>query len=235
MDFRPRLNEENPDPRVACALVLDVSGSMTGDPITQVNEGLRAFKEEINADALARKRAEILLLTFGGSVEIVQEFCEARELESPDLVATGGTPMGAAIHLALDRIDSRKAQYKEAGLQYFRPWFFLVTDGLPTDMETFKDAVLRLQEEERRQRVAVFTVGVGDGADMDLLGELSKMRQPVRLQGLKFVEMFEWLSTSISAVSHSSEYGTSDEEIVTGGGEAGEQTPLPSPRGWATW
>jgi hypothetical protein len=36
----------NPEPRCACLLLLDTSGSMHGQPITELNAGLTAFKED---------------------------------------------------------------------------------------------------------------------------------------------------------------------------------------------
>jgi hypothetical protein len=58
-DFSPRVNEDNPDPRIACALLLDTSYSMSGKPIEQLNRGFGLFCEEIKKDELAQKRAEI--------------------------------------------------------------------------------------------------------------------------------------------------------------------------------
>lgn len=120
IEFSPRLNDANPDPRVACALLLDVSGSMEGDKITELRNGLRTFCSEVAKDPLARKRTEVLLVTFGGQVNVVQDFTEARDLVPPTLVAGGTTPLGPAILTALERIEARKTQYKDAGLEYFR-------------------------------------------------------------------------------------------------------------------
>ena len=56
---------DNPEPRCPCVLLLDTSGSMQGDPIDQLNAGIRAFKTELMADSLALKRVEISIVTFG--------------------------------------------------------------------------------------------------------------------------------------------------------------------------
>src|SRR3954466_3185052 len=65
---------ENPEPRVPCVLLLDVSGSMAGTPIAELNAGLVAFKDELAAALLAAKRVEVAIVTFGGVVQTVCDF-----------------------------------------------------------------------------------------------------------------------------------------------------------------
>jgi len=112
---------ENPEPRVACVLVLDVSGSMSGRPIDELNAGLVAFKETMTADSLASRRAEMAIITFGGSVEIQTPFTSAEYFTPPTLQVNGHTPMGEAIDRAIDLVAERKRVYKQAGISYYRP------------------------------------------------------------------------------------------------------------------
>ena len=51
--------------------------------------------------------------------------------------------------------------------------------------------------------VRIFPIGIGSGANMTKLAELSPNRPPLRLRGLNFKEFFEWLSRSVSRVSQS--------------------------------
>lgn len=55
----------NPEPRCPCILLLDVSGSMSGRPINELNAGLVTFRDELLADSLALKRVELGIVTFG--------------------------------------------------------------------------------------------------------------------------------------------------------------------------
>jgi uncharacterized protein YegL len=238
-DFAPTVNYDNRDPRVACALLLDVSSSMglsyNGDssdpPIKHLNDGYEALREAISEDPLARKRTEIAVITFGGTEHLAVPFTEGRNLKPQTFTAQGGTPMGAALDLGLDQLLARKQVYKDAGLEYFRPWLFVITDGAPTDGERFTAAAARVREVEAKKGVTVFAVGV-EGADMDTISKLSDVRQPLALKQLKFIELFQWLSASMAAVSQSTA-GSSDSQIA--GNEANEQNPLPSPAGWGTW
>ncbi|MBA3967146.1 MAG: hypothetical protein H0X47_15500, partial [Nitrospirales bacterium] len=56
---------DNPEPRCPCLLLLDISASMNGTPIAELNKGLITFKDELAADQLAMKRVEVAIVTFG--------------------------------------------------------------------------------------------------------------------------------------------------------------------------
>ena len=53
---------DNPEPRVPCMLLLDTSGSMTGQPIDELNEGLITLKDTLAADSLACAQVDVCQL-----------------------------------------------------------------------------------------------------------------------------------------------------------------------------
>lgn len=205
---------DNPEPRCPCVLLLDVSGSMAGAPITELNSGLTVFKDELCADSLAMKRVEVGIVTFG-PVRIETPFTSAESFITPQLHTQGDTPMGAAIHQAIQLLDNRKSEYKANGISYYRPWIFLITDGGPTD--EWKSAAAAVKEGEKSKKFAFFAVGV-KGANMEILSQISD-REPLSLDGLRFRDMFKWLSSSLKSVSQST---------------PGTEVPLAPPKGWAS-
>jgi uncharacterized protein YegL len=209
---------ENPEPRCPCVLLLDTSGSMQGDPIEALNQGLLSLKDELLKNSLAARRVEVAIITFDSNVNIVQDFVTADQFNPPILTAQGLTTMGAGIHKALDMVEERKSLYRANGIAYYRPWVFMITDGEPQGEldHLIEQAAQRLQGDEANKRVAFFTVGV-ENANMMRLNQLA-VRTPLKLKGLNFIEMFVWLSASMSAVSHS---------------QVDEQVALP-PIGWGT-
>jgi uncharacterized protein YegL len=189
---------ENPEPRCPCILLLDTSGSMQGKPIQELNNGLVTFKDELMADPLAAKRVEICIITFG-PVQLVTEFQSAEHFYPPVLEANGDTPIGSAIETALQLLKQRKDEYRSNGISMFRPWVFLITDGGPTD--SWQNAARLLKEGQEQKSFAFFSVGV-EGARMDVLSQISPSK-PLNLKGLRFRDLFTWLSRSMKSVSRS--------------------------------
>jgi len=192
----------NPDTRCACVLVLDTSGSMGGEPISQLNAGLQQFLQELQSDPMALSRVELAIVTFGEVVEVIQSFAPVTEVNIPTLSVSGYTPLGAALQQSIDLLQFRKQLYRNAGIPYFRPWIFLITDGAPNDGDEWKIAAQRIQAEEARKGLSFFAVGV-EGADMSILNQISSVRPAMNLKGYSFREMFHWLSVSLSSVSQS--------------------------------
>ncbi|HEX7975329.1 MAG TPA: VWA domain-containing protein [Anaerolineales bacterium] len=239
---------DNPEPRCPVVLVLDTSGSMNGAPITELNEGLRAFGEALKGDQLAALRVEVAVVAFGGRVRALnvrgqepevpdearvnalalrppvkeipfdahQAFVTVDHYLPPALDASGDTPMGEAIQRALALLKERKEIYKQNALDYFRPWIFVITDGRPTD-KGWEAVAQQVKQEEARKGAIFYAVGV-ENADMQVLSRFSDTRPPLKLKGLAFNDLFQWLSKSLSAIAHS---------------RPGEQAPLP-PVGWGS-
>ena len=207
---------DNPEPRCPCVLLLDTSHSMKGEKIAELNRGLETFAEELRSDAMSGKRVEVAIVTFG-PVQTVQDFVTADAFQTLTLATSGDTPMGAAIQKAVEIVAERKATYQAHGIGYYRPWIFLITDGAPTDSVSAAAAAIR--EGEASRSLMFYTVGVAE-ADMSRLAQIS-LRQPLKLRGLSFRELFVWLSNSLGSISRST---------------VGEAVPLTNPTapdGWA--
>lgn len=202
--FGPTADEfaTNPQQRCATVLLLDVSASMQGQPLAELQGGLSVLREELYGDELARKRVEIAIVSFGGSVDVIHSFSTVENFHVPALISNGDTPMGHAILKALDLVEERKQEYRQHGILYFRPWVFLLTDGAPTDKQTsaWGNVVTKIRQGETDKKFIFHGFGV-QNADMTCLAELSQRHY--KLSGFKFRELFSWLSSSLGAVSRS--------------------------------
>lgn len=212
-----RLPFEDPGQRCPCLLLLDVSASMSGRPIEELNAGLVVLKDELSADLLASKRVQIGIVSFG-PVETVTNFIDARQWDAPVLTTKGNTPMGAAIEHGLQMLEDQKSLYRTNGIPFYRPWVFLITDGGPTD--SWHNAARLIHDGEAKKKFQFFAVGV-EGANFDVLKQIS-VGEPIALKGLRFRDLFAWLSTSLSAVSQSNP-----------GDEVRLENPV-GPKGWGS-
>lgn len=202
----------NPDPRVACVLLLDTSGSMSENgKIDALNLALQQFKTELADDSVAKRRVEVCVIEFNDVATCVSDFSTVDNFTPPTLVAGGTTAMGAAVLMGLNTIRQRTAMYENNGLSSYKPWLFLLTDGDPTD-----DITQATEEAQRAAgEVVFFGVGVGAGANQQVLKQLSPTRA-ILMDGLKFSELFVWLTKSLTKVGNS---------------RPGEQLKLDSPPG----
>ncbi|MBO0721948.1 MAG: VWA domain-containing protein [Blastocatellia bacterium] len=176
-----------------------------------------AFRTALLTDGLAIKRVELSLITFG-PVRRLTDFQSPDLFSPPTLGAEGDTPMGMAIEKAIEIVNHRKAAYRQNGISYYRPWIFMISDGEPTD--NWERAAELVRRGEEAKALAFFAVGV-EGANFELLQKIS-VRQPLKLSGLRFRDMFMWLSSSLAYISRSSP-----------GDEIELKNPV-SPDGWAS-
>ncbi|HWX16512.1 MAG TPA: VWA domain-containing protein [Chthoniobacterales bacterium] len=210
---------ENPEPRCACILLLDTSASMQGAPLDALSAGLQTFKHDLGKSPLTLRRAEIAIVGFDDNIKVLQDFVTADRFEPPTISQLGSaTHMCAGIDTALDMVHNRKTEYRKNGVTYYRPWVFMITDGEPTGEPPgeVNRIAERVRDDEANKRVSFYCVGV-ESANMETLRKIS-VRQPIKLAGLHFDELFVWLSASMQRVS---------------GGKTDEQVPL-QPIGWGT-
>ena len=201
----------NPNQRTPCVLVLDASGSMAENTSTgktriiELNTGIKAFESALRSDDTSIARVQLAIVSIGGpnnDAEVMMDWTDAINFEAFDLTTGGATPLGKGLCLALGLVEDAKSSLKANGISYTRPWIIVVSDGAPTDnTEQWNLAVKECLGAEKNKKVEIFSIGV-EGADLNKLGQFST-KPPLMLSGMKFEELFVWLSSSLSAASRS--------------------------------
>lgn len=220
------INVNNSHARLAICLCIDNSDSMNAQnhhPINELNAGLRLLYKKISLNQESRLAADIAIVTFGhNGAECIQDFREFNNWDNPmppRIEASGMTPMGEAVNIALNKIEERREEYQAAGVQYYHPWLILMSDGKSNGNEfELKEAIRRTNELVDRNKLIVFPVGVGKDADRKELAKFSKKIQPLPMKGANFQAFFEWLSESVEGKS---------------GSRPGDTMTLPRPDAWA--
>lgn len=193
---------DNPNPRIPVLLCLDVSGSMSGAPISELNRGVQQFIQEMKDDELTRNSTEIAVVTFNDQATCVADFSSVDDLQVPSLQASGRTATGEGVTMALDMLDARKQCYRSTGVEYYQPILVVMSDGEPNGDPRIKTAAIsRIQKLVGERRLSVVSVGIGEGANQMEMDKLSPARSAVHLSGIQFREFFAWLSASVSAVA----------------------------------
>lgn len=195
------------EPHCAVVMLLDTSTSMAGGKLDQLNRALKDFWDAVLKDPIAAKRIDAAIVSFGGDPTVVQDFSCLEDREVPSLQAGGATPMGSAIEMAINLIENRKQMYRTQGVEYYRPWIVLITDGEPTDIQLgeprWSEIVHKVRSGVELKQFVFLAVVVAPG-NLELMREISHPERPaLRLDGYKFSELFLWLSRSLGKVAKS--------------------------------
>lgn len=189
---------------LACALLLDVSGSMHGTSINSLNEGIKRFKRQVMLDDQAKRSVDVSLVTFGSDVQVISDFVPISEMPTPELEAGGCTEMAVGIQTAIDLVKKRTSLYHSLGTPCHKPWIFMITDGAATStLQEMSEAADRIRLEEAKGshgHLSFWALGL-NSYDRKQLFTLTK--RVVELQDQDFSGIFDWLSESMSTISQS--------------------------------
>lgn len=202
--------------RLPVYLVLDTSGSMSGEPIEAVRNGVQMLISSLRTDPYALETAYLSVITFDSKAQQVVPLTELTLFQAPDIRASGATALGGALALLAERADVEVAKSSPEVKGDWKPLVFLMTDGGPTD-----DWRKGLREFKKRKWGVVVPVAVGAGADENVLKEISEAI--VRLDTADSATMkafFQWVSQSV---------GMSSKSVETAGKDVGGISELPPP------
>jgi len=197
--------------RLPVYLLLDCSGSMAGNAIIAVNEGLWMIYHLLMADPQALETVHISVIRFSDHAD-QYELTPIDKFQPPTLSASGMTAMGAALRLLAQSIDQDLLMNTPTQHGDFRPLVFLLTDGAPTD--NYKDAIQKLQSLRGSQKPTIVALGCGDAVNKNMLREVSNdvflmhTANPENIKGF-----FRWMSGSIIQTSHAAGAGDLDKTI----------------------
>lgn len=189
-------------PKLPICLCLDISSSMSGEPIKALNEGVETFISTLSEIDIAKYAVEIAVVSFNCEVEVVLDFDAVENHLVPEFSASGLTSMGTAVEKSLDMLNERKEHYKQNGETFKQPWLVLLTDGYSTDETNI--AVNRCKQLISDKKLVVMPMGIGDSYDQELLKTFSNRGFSINIKDSSSIkEAFAFLSQSAESASQS--------------------------------
>ena len=202
--------------RLPVYLVLDTSGSMTGEPIEAVKNGLSTLLTGLRSDPHALETAFLSIITFDTDATQIVPLTDLASFQEPLLTAQGTTSLGEALTLVANCIDREVMKSSPEQKGDWKPLVFFMTDGQPTD-----NWHKGLNDFKARKTGMVVACAAGSGADTNLLKQITE--NVVMLDTADkatIAAYFKWVSSSIT---------TSSMKVENAGVEATSISELPPP------
>lgn len=178
-------------------LLLDTSGSMHGEPIEAVKNGLQLLVSTLNQDPYALETAYLSVITFNEHARQITPMTELTSFQQPALDAGGPTALGEALLLLCERVDAEvtKTTYETKG--DWKPLVFIMTDGVPTD-----DITPGIEELKKRKFGIVVACAAGQNVNTDTLKKITECVVQLDTADSSTIKtFFKWVSASVSAGS----------------------------------
>ncbi|HAS6242233.1 vWA domain-containing protein [Vibrio vulnificus] len=144
-------------------LLLDVSSSMDGDKIENLNKAVKDMLDTFAQEEKMETEILVSVITFGNQVELQVPYTKASQVHWQGLQANGMTPMGTALKMAKAMIEDKETTPSRA----YRPTIVLVSDGQPND--SWERPLEDFISEGRSSKCDRMAMAIGRDADETVL------------------------------------------------------------------
>jgi uncharacterized protein YegL len=146
-------------------LLLDVSGSMHGAKIQNLNDAVKDMLDTFRDTENNEIEIHVATITFGAEVKLHQPLASASDIAWHDLSASGQTPLGTALQMAKAMIEDKGVVPSRA----YRPAVVLVSDGQPND--SWEKPLTDFISDGRSAKCDRMAMAIGADADEEVLGK----------------------------------------------------------------
>ncbi|MCW1149180.1 MAG: VWA domain-containing protein [Flavobacterium haoranii] len=183
--------------RLPVYLLLDTSGSMSGEPIEAVKNGVQVMISSLRQNPQAIETAFISVITFDSVAQQIIPLTDLASFQMVDIKATGVTALGDALKLVSNKIDNEVAKTTMEQKGDWKPLVFIMTDGIPTD-----DWQSGLNEFKQRKTAFTVACAAGSGADTNILKQITENVVSLdTADSASIGKFFQWVTASIGVSS----------------------------------
>lgn len=192
--------------RLPIFFLLDVSESMVGDNLRQLQQGLERLVKGLRTDPHALETVHLSVIAFAGKARTLAPLTELAAFYPPRLPIGAGTSLGAALDHLMNEISGNVTKSTLDRKGDWKPVVYLMTDGKPTDDVT--DAIARWKR-DFSSRVTLVAIGIGQHASLDALRQITgNVLQLDAVGDDDFRRFVDWVTMSVAAQSRSVSAGS---------------------------
>lgn len=185
--------------RLPVYVLIDCSGSMSGEPIAALEMGFRSLMADLTSDPQSLDTVWLSVITFASTAEQLVPLTDIVDFDPPHLEAGGTTALGEAIELLTERLlaEVRPTTPEQKG--DWKPMVYVLTDGSPTD-----DWEGPVDDFRSRELASVIACGAGPEVDEGVLKRLGQT--VIRLHDTQpgtLGAFMKWVTMSVNTVSRS--------------------------------
>jgi uncharacterized protein YegL len=183
--------------RLPVYILLDTSGSMNGEPIEAVKNGVQVMISSLRQNPQAIETAFLSVITFDSVATQVIPLTDLASFQMVDIRATGTTALGDALRLVADKINNEVAKTTTEQKGDWKPLVFIMTDGIPTD-----DWQRGLAEFKKCKTAFTVACAAGSGADTNILKQITENVVSLdTADSASIGKFFQWVTASIGVTS----------------------------------
>lgn len=190
-------------PHMPVVLLCDISGSMAGMPIKNLNASINRFSADICRDPKAADMVDVMVIGFNEKPHIEQDWRPIADMRSVMFEAGGGTNLSSALELAVHKLRERGHLYvDEIGIDVRGPSIILITDGYGGDVSAISE-IIRKRVADKKMILWTLAVKGYDAPTIAKLSDGKRVFELVDENGYDFTEFFQFAAEFVKAVSTS--------------------------------